>query len=261
MNGLKLKITGSRRRLRTAVLLCLVTLLGGFTATFAWFSLSSFSSIENMQMTIGTGAQLLVATNNYGTDLSKYSNTITGDMIDSSLASYNVKLASFKLDPVTSSDGMKFYSKSGVLRAENQNTYLEFSLYFISTKDMWVHLTSNSSDTKKNDGTSVTTTTASASGVTRCVRISFSDPQNDTKIYEPNKGTPVANQATFDLPSPMKYTNDNRLFDLKSLTPTKITIRLWVEGNDPECVNNIQSAQLGVLLGFAGTDENNEVIG
>ena len=61
-----------------------------------------------------------------------------------------------------------------------------------------------------------------------------------------------------DLPSgTMQYSNSTRLFHLDQLTPTKATIRIWIDGEDPQCDDDVQEAQLGVQLGFVGCDENN----
>lgn len=250
----------SKSRLKTTVLLFLLSLLAIGTATLAWFTLNSFAAVDNMEMSIGTGTQLLVSTKNHGTDLSKYTSEITNEMIDAYLQEYNVKLANFKLMPVTTSDGVKFYNQGGAQKTENTESFLEYDLYFISSSDLWVHLTSDNSSAQEKDGTAVTTTTAGAPEVVQAVRIGFTNPSG-TKIYEPNKGSAVGGQITFDLPSPMQYTNNTRLFQLKAMTPTKVTVRVWIEGEDPQCKDNIQLAQLGIRLAFKGTDENNEVVG
>lgn len=252
----------SRMRLKTAVLLFIIALLAITTATLAWFTLNSFSSVNNMEMTIGTGAELLVSTVNNGTDLTKYGKEITNEMINSHLREYNTNLNSMRLDPVTSSNGTAFYSQFNEKRTENVGGFLEFDIYFIATKDIWVHLSSDETETNAADGTRVNTnSTGSMAEVVRAVRMSFTDAGNSTRIYEPNKASAVASQVTFDLPSPMRYSNDTRLFQLKEMEPTKVTVRLWIEGEDPQCNNDIQNAHLAVQLCFKGTDENNESIG
>lgn len=39
-----------------------------------------------------------------------------------------------------------------------------------------------------------------------------------------------------------------------------MTIRVWIDGEDPECDDDVQNAQLSVQLGFVGCDENNNPI-
>ena len=122
-----------------------------------------------------------------------------------------------------------------------------------------MHLTTESSKQGEDDGTKVTTTSTGAKAdVVNCARVDFSTDKNGTAIYEPNRGTPVSGQTTFDLPSgTMQYSNSTRLFHLDQLTPTKATIRIWIDGEDPQCDDDVQEAQLGVQLGFVGCDENN----
>ena len=62
---------------------------------------------------------------------------------------------------------------------------------------------------------------------------------------------------TFDLPSgQMVYSNDNQLFHLDPLTPKEVTVTIWMEGEDPECDNDVQGANLTAQLSFVACDEN-----
>ena len=40
----------------------------------------------------------------------------------------------------------------------------------------------------------------------------------------------------------------------------KYTIVIWIEGNDPECDDDVQDAQLSEQLGFVGCDKDNKPI-
>lgn len=248
-----------RSKLRAALLWLLVALCAIVTATMAWFTLNSFASVDSMEMTIGTGSELKVATADYGTDLTRYTDTITNEMINSLLQQYNTELSRFKLDPLTSSDGVRLYTEANNEREGNTGGFLEFDLYFIASADMWVHLTTEDANGEPQGGTGVSTTTVDVPEVVQAVRVSF-DASNGTKIYEPNKGTAVAGQDTFDLTYPMQYTNTTRLVRLSAMQPQRVTVRVWVEGNDPQCQNNIQNANLGVQLCFKGTDDNNQPV-
>lgn len=250
----------SRMKLKTTILVFLIALLAVSTGTLAWFTLNTFSAVDNLEMTIGTGAQLLVSTEDHGTDLSLYTKEITNEMIDEYLREYDTRLSEIRLDPLTSDKGIEFFTQRGVQRTENVGGYLEFPIYFIGTKDMYVHLTTDNTGTDNDNGTKVTTTeTGVKADVVNCPRVSFED-NGSTKIYEPNRETPVAGQTTFDIPTPMNYTDNTRLFFLKAMTPKKIMVRLWIEGEDPQCDDDVQDAQLTVALCFMGTDENNEAI-
>lgn len=251
----------SKMKLKTTVLVLIIAVLAVGTGTLAWFSLNTFSAVDNLEMTIGTGAQLLVSTENHGTDLSLYTKEITNEMIDEYLQKYDTKLSELLLEPLTSDKGIEMFTRSGVKRKENTEGYLEFPIYFIGTKEMYVHLTSDNTATDKTDGTKVTTTeTGAKADVVNCPRVSFEEDNGSTKIYEANRGTPVAGQTTFDIPTPMNYTDNTRLFHLDAMTPKRIIVRLWVEGEDPQCDDDVQEAQLSVSLCFMGTDENNEAI-
>lgn len=253
-----------RMKLKTTIMILIIALLAVCTGTLAWFTLNTFSAVNDLEMTIGTGAQLLVSTEDHGTDLSKYVKEITNEMINDylkkSLNDNEAGIDKIVLDPSTSDRGIDILTRGGKKREANTGGYLEFPIYFIATKDMYVHLTSDDTATNKNDGSSVSTTeTGVKADVINCPRISFEE-NGTTRIWEPNQGSPVAGQSTFDLPNPMSYTNNTRLFHLDAMKPKKIMIRLWVEGEDPQCDDDVQNAQLTVALCFMGTDENNEAI-
>ena len=249
-----------KMKLKASVMILIIALLALGTGTLAWFTLNSFSAVDSLEMTIGTGAELRVSTENHGTDLELYTKEITNEMIKEYLKNYDTSLDKIELDPLTSDKGIEFLTQAGTKRTANTGGYLEFPIWFIATKEMYVHLTSDNTANDKDDGTKVTTTeTGAKADVVNCPRVSFEE-EGTTRIYEPNISTPVAGQTTFDIPTPMKYTDNTRLFHLDKLTPKKIMVRLWVEGEDPQCDDDVQNAQLTVALCFMGTDENNEAI-
>lgn len=257
-NMVKEKVPHKRRK-RLIVFVAVITLLSMTTSTVAWFTVNTFAGVDNLDLHISMSAQLKVAMEDYGTDLDRYTKIITNEMVDGYLADYDTSIEETVLDPVTTSDGVRFTNQRGVVREANNRSYLEFECYFIATEDMWVHLTTESTRAGNDDGTKVTTTsTGPQADVVNCTRVDFSTDRNGTAIYEPNKGAPVSGQTTFDLPTgTMVYTNNTRLFHLEQLTPTKVTIRIWIDGEDPQCDDDVQDAQLGVQLGFIGCDENN----
>ena len=249
----------STRRKRLIIYLAIITLLSMTTSTVAWFTVNTFAGVDSLDLHISVSAQLKVAMEDFGTDLEKYTKVITNEMVDSYLAKHDTSLEETILDPVTTTDGVRFVNQRGNVKQANNRSYLEFECYFIATEEMWVHLTTESTKQGEDDGTKVSTTSTGAQAdVVNCTRVDFSTEKNGTAIYEPNKGTPVSGQTTFDLPSgTMVYTNNTRLFHLDEMTPTKATIRLWIDGEDPQCDDDVQQAQLSVQLGFVGCDENN----
>ena len=112
----------------------------------------------------------------------------------------------------------------------------------------------NGRATGRSDGTEVSTSSpAPQSDVTRACRIDFDGEGNTVKTYEPNKSGQSTSLSTFDLPSgSMSYNDNNNLFTLQKLTPKKVTMRVWLEGEDPECDNDIQRANLQIKLSFVG---------
>lgn len=254
----------NRRRKILIIFIAVITLLSMTTATVAWFTVNTLAGVSQLDLHISMSAQLKVSMDDHGTDLDQYVKVITNEMIDNYLARNDTSLSNIMLDPVTTSDGRSFVSQRGTSREPNNRTYLEFECYFIATEDMWVELTTESTQQGLDDGTKVTTTSTGArADVVNCTRVSFTadNSPNSTAIYEPNRGYPINNQTTFDLPSgTMVYSDETRLFHLNQLEPTKVTIRIWIDGEDPECDDDVQDAQLSIQLGFVGCDENNQPI-
>lgn len=247
-----------RRRKRMIVVVSVITLLSMMTSTFAWFTINTFAGVDKLDLKISVSAQLKVAMEDFGADLDKYVKTITNEMIDTYLAKENTRLADIILDPVTTTNGTRFTNRRGDERAANNRSYLEFEAYFIATEDMWVHLTTESSNIEGDNGTMVTTTSTGArADIVNCPRVSFTTESDGTAIYEPNKGSPVNGQNTFDIARPMVYSNSTRLFHLDGMTPKKVTFRLWIDGEDPECDDDVQAADLSVAMSFIGCDNNN----
>ena len=249
----------SKSRRRLIVFIAIITLLSMTTSTVAWFTINTFAGVDTLDVHISVAAQLKVAMHDYGTDLSKYGKVITNEMIDEFLAGDNTKLADILLDPVTSNDGTRFTNKSGAERQRNKKSFLEFDCYFIATEDMWVHLTTEDADDQRDTGTKVSSDSPSPKNqVVSCTRVSYTTESNGTATYEPNKGAAVTRLSTFDLPSgTMVYSDGTRLFHLDEMKPKKVTIRLWIEGEDPQCNDDVQEADLKVQMSFVGTDNNN----
>lgn len=248
-----------KRRRRMIVFVAVITLLSMVTSTVAWFSVNTFAGVDTLDVHISVAAQLKVSMEDHGADLSQYVKVITNEMIDGYLGSkYNTKLADIRLDPVTTTDGVRLTNRGGTVREPNKKSYLEFECYFIATEPMWVHLTTETSDLAGDVGTQVTSDSPSPQNdVTRCTRVGFTTDADGTAVYEPNKAGTVNGLNTFDIATPMSYSDSSRLFHLDELTPKKVTVRLWVDGEDPECDDDVQDADLKVAMSFVGTDDQN----
>lgn len=211
-------------------------------------------------------------------------------------------LGDVKLWPVTSGDGVKLYTQGGNASASaNTNVgperkyYLELTMTFISDTDMDVYLNGDDSATNAEDGTKVLPNDDGVQAdvdAVKALRISFEDTEENTAvIYEPDnfvKGSTVttatttltgkaladaggaAEQKTFtdlgDNTGRHKGAGDEApaLFSLKKGEPKEIVIRMWVEGEDAECVNtaatNIEKAKMSIRLRFSGADSNGNFI-
>ena len=258
----KLKKAQARIKRRTTFLLSVIAMLVLITATLAWFTLSNFANVNDITLNISTAPELFLDIENRGTeDLTLWKKTLTNEMVNTYLASVNAPdIEKQLLDPVTTSNGINFFSQHGVARTANSDTYMEFKVWFIATKEMYVHLSGQTVEIGDEQATTSVTTTETGvkADVVNCLRVSFEDESvtGAAPIYEPNKGTAVAGQTTFDVSN--TFNNDTRVFHLDAMTPKQITVRIWVEGEDPECDNDVQSANLTLTMLFGGSDENNE---
>jgi hypothetical protein len=248
----------ARIKRRTTFLLTIIAMLVLITSTLAWFTLSNFSSVNDMNIKISTAPQLYLDIENRGTsDLSLWKKTLTNEMINTYLSSVNAPAINDQLlDPVTTSNGIAFTNRTGATRNANSTSYIEFKVWFLATREMYVHLSGQTVEVNgANATTSVTTTeTGAKADVVNALRVSFED-NGTAAIYEPNKGSAVAGQSTFDVGT--SFANDTRIFHLNELEPKQITIRVWIEGEDPECDNDIQAANVELQMLFGGSDENN----
>jgi len=253
-----------RKRKRLIAFLSILSVMGLSTATFAWFTVNTFAGVNDFELQISTGEELRVSMENHGSDIDQYVFEITNEMMNSHLRKYDTSLDEMILYPVTTNNGSSFTYQYGTAAKPNDDaSYLEIECYFIATREMWVHLTTERGAQDDDEvGTRVRTTSSSPqSEITQAIRIDFQTDDDGVKTWEPNKGSQVTRLTTFDLPSgDMTYNDDNNLFHLEKLTPKKVTFRLWMEGEDPQCDNDVQGANLSVRMAFVGCDENNNPI-
>lgn len=251
-----------RARKRLIIFIALITVMSMVTSTVAWFTVNTFAGVRVFELNISTGHQLKVSMENHGADLDQYTNVITNEMVNSYLRGYNTTLNDLLLAPVTTNNGTTFTFQRGQAARENERgTYLEFKCWFIGTCDMYVHLTTEGNNTEGANAVDTTRVSSSSpapqSDIVRAIRIGYNASSGEYKTYEPNKGGQVTSLTTFDLPSgDMVYGNDNQLFHLDELTPKEVTIRLWMEGEDPECDDDVKGANLTVQMSFVACNED-----
>ena len=252
-----------KKRKKLIVFLSIIAILGMSTATFAWFTVNTFVGVQDFELDISTGEDLRVSMENHGSDIEKYVHVVTNEMVNSYLKKDKTSIKDLILKPVTTNNGRKYTFQHGNAAKANES-YMEFKVWFIATTDMYVHLTTEGANDKEHDyikGTSVTTKeSAPKSDIVKAIRMSFDD-NSKYKTYEPNKGTKVTDLTTFDLPrGKMNYNDSNQLFHLEKLTPRQVTLRLWAEGEDPECDNDVRDSSFKIELSFLGCDANGNPI-
>ncbi|MBQ6336032.1 MAG: hypothetical protein IJI50_02245, partial [Ruminococcus sp.] len=120
----KLKKAQARIKRKFTFLLSIIAMLVLITATLAWFTLSNFASVNEINLKISTAPELYLDIENRGTDTSLWKKTLTSDMVNTVLRSQNAPtLDQQLLDPVTTSNGITFQSQSGTTRNANSTSY------------------------------------------------------------------------------------------------------------------------------------------
>lgn len=243
----------TRRLLTTSVLLALLAFVSVTAATAAWMTIADRTRVRSMRMEITTGANLRFDLDAHDT-FDEYVKTLSFDEIAARIAQdqgYDPK--THPLTPVTTRNFGNFLLENGT--AAKKEYYLEFTLHFMATEDMIVHLTSASSS-GGSDGTRVE---SQRQGVPDAMRISFTEA--DISVYDPGMGdtsTPIDGGKQFGLPSggTVTYNDGNALFSLKANEDKPVVVRVWLEGTDPACNDSIRNADFKIWLRFIGTDEN-----
>lgn len=244
--------TPSRKLFTTSVLLFLLALVSVTAATAAWMTIADRTRVRSMRMDITTGVNLRFDLDPHET-FEEYVKTLTFDQIAERIkAEKEFDPREMPLTPVTTKDCEKFVLEDG--SDAKTEYYLEFTLHFMATQDMIVHLTSADSEAG-GDGTQVSSENA---GVPDAIRISFT--AEDTSIYDPGMGggsTQGDAGRTFGLPAgnAITYNDDNALFPLTAYEDKPVILRVWLEGNDEACTDAIRKADYKIRLRFVGTDE------
>lgn len=293
-----------KSKAKASLTLLLVAVISISTATYAWFTLSNSTSVQEMVVQVATGTLLRVRPNylGYTDDIDQYYTELTTEQVNATLQhDFSYKLEDIRLWPLTSGNGYDLYTESvntvpakrGDGSAPSTRYYLELDLWFMSNSTMHVYLNADDSPDNTIKGTSVTsaaTNSAAQQPVQEAARISFTSYQGQgtdveqVRIYEPNRNVATnltgnaladnnntAAQVTFvELGNNAGTGTENGtaapvLFDLQKDVPKHVVIRLWIEGEDPQCVNGVNSvdiskAKLETRLRFCGADDAGNII-
>ncbi|MDD5863372.1 MAG: hypothetical protein PUD80_01875 [Firmicutes bacterium] len=250
----------SARELAIALLLLLLAVGCVTAATTAWLSIADYARVRSMNLDVTTGANLRFDLDPHPV-LEDYVTTLKFRQIaDRVQRDRGFDPAVTPLEPVTTDDYDRFTYEEGDEADPNGGDYLEFTLHFMSAKDMYVHLTSaNSKD--KQDGTSVT---GNPPQLLQAMRIAFT-VGDTTIIYTPGSAAAAANPGgakLFDLPSAdrMVLNDANQMFFLPANTNVPVKVQVWLEGTDNACDDELIGAEYSIQLRFVGADENHNLM-
>lgn len=245
--------------LYTSLLLVLVALVSITAATTAWLTLGDHTRVYSMVMDVNSGTNIRFDLDPHR-EILDYVRTLNFGTISARIArEKGFDPRETPLMPVTTTDYSRFFDQYDKTVSVNSGDYLEFTLHFMSNCDCIVHLTSANSE-GYSDGTRIHSDVPT---LPEAMRISFTDG-GTTVVYDPGLGDRqelVYGAKNFGLPNAkdMVYSDINALFTLKKNVDKPILVRIWMEGTDEKCTDELQKANYSVALRFEGTDENNAV--
>lgn len=245
-----MKQKSSWQLVTTSLLLVLAALVSITAATAAWMTIADRTRVNTMRLDVTTGANLRFDLDAHES-FDDYVKVLTFEDIAARIAQeQHFRPQDNPLTPVTTSDCVHFRLEDGT--AAKKEYYLEFTLHFMATTDMVVHLTANGPE-----GTAITSDTP---GVKEAMRLSFT--AEAPAVYDPGMGgTSRAGYGgkVFGLTSSDQYDDSSALFTLKEGVDMPVTVRVWLEGTDKACTDTLRGANYSIRLRFVGTDENGTV--
>lgn len=249
-----------RKKLSFSILLGLFALVSVTAATVAWFSIADFTKLYSMSMEITSGINLRFDIDPHDT-FEEYTKTLSFQQISERMErEKGHRIEDAVLTPVTTSDGTTFSLEDGSIVTASEGAYLEYTLYFMATQDMYIHLTTEN-QSGKTDGTLIS---SSNPDLPRAMRVAFTVGEM-TYIYNPSMagGSKTKGKIKeFGLPNSenMVFSNDNAMFFLNKDESKQVIVKIWLEGTDPACTDALRKADYSIRLRFEGTDsENNKL--
>lgn len=246
-----MKQKSSRQLLTTSLLLVLAALVSVTAATAAWMTIADRTRVNTMRMDITSGANLRFDLDAHES-FDDYVKVLTFEDIAARIAQeQHFRPQDNPLTPVTTGDCVHFRLEDGT--EAKKEYYLEFTLHFMATTDMVVHLTA--------DGAEGTAITSDTPGVREAMRLSFT--ADAPAVYDPGMG-PTARAGyggkVFGLAAGGdRYDDTSTLFTLKEGEDKPVAVRVWLEGTDEACTDTLRGANYSIRLRFAGTDESGTV--
>ena len=257
---MKTKNKNPKRQVYFSILLLAIALVAVTTATVAWFTIADFTKVNSMSMQITSGTNLRFDLDPHG-NFDEYIKTLNFRQIaDRIKKDLKVDVRQVPIEPVTTEDVKVFTLENGDVVKEDSGSYLVFTLHFMATEDMLVHLTSEGNKGSK-DGTRITSTNPQ---VPKAMRISFTT-DGKTYVYDPGMEDDSKEEnsiRTFGLPEEkkMKLSDHNAMFWLKKNQDKPVVVKVWLEGTDPACNDELRGADYSISLRFIGTDKDHNIL-
>lgn len=242
----------------TTVIIVSLALIAITAATLAWFSIADQTRLSSMRLDITTAKSLRFDLDEHEV-FDDYVATLGFDQIAERIRkNTGIDISTSSLEPVTTEDGEHFFYQNGE-PAESKDV-IEFQLNFMATTDMFVHLTSENSE-KGTDGTAVSSENPETP---LSMRIAFLT-EDGCYVYDPGlNGTrkKINEMYVFGLLASdrMEYNESNMLFIAPENKNVPVTVRIWVEGTDETCNNDIKNSDYSIRLRFEGTDVSGQRI-
>ena len=246
-------------RLLFSLLLATFALISLVAATVAWFTIADFTKVYSMSMEITSGTNLRFDLDPHDT-FEEYVKTLSFRQIaDRIRQEKRTDIGTTALEPVTTRDYSVFFYEDGSVVPSDKGAYIEFTLHFMATESMLIHLTS--AGTEDGAGTEVTSSNAA---LPKAMRISFT-ADGKTYIYDPGMGDESqekGNNKTLGLPEARKMSpnKNNQMFWLEKDQDKPVIVRIWLEGTDEACTDALRKADYAISLRFVGTDENHNIL-
>lgn len=272
-----------KRRFKTALIMSLLSIVLLSGATFAWFTISNSASVNKLEMTVvAEGALKISDTENTVFTANKTSIDFT--MADTKLYPCTTIDGKTMKKPVYSGSDV-VSGVADILAAEKNMYYFEKDIYLGvveagggTTNDYAITLSKKTSEgkgsfVKYKEGTTTTHPEYS-------IRISFEASDGTIAVYEPNSEGNIGTSATekedyavndagtgytganlhqqlengtftaIQDKTPYYEGDSSELFTIKANTQTKVTVRIWYEGTDRDCINAIQDGTVEGMFTF-----------
>lgn len=272
-----------RSKLVSAILMAFVCVMMMSGATYAWFTMSNTARVNSLKLNVAAEGNLYISKTN---DFSAKKNVVA--WLDGENPSAKTLYPCTTEDGIAMKkpiykDEKTVGSVDTIADTEKETYYLEQKFYLLmdegdndnaNNQTYSVHLVQKGTGTgDENLGTYFTDSNGGL-----CARVSFQlkDAASVAGVYEPNYNGTIANptvaaspaglivvpstlkqkiDGTFDAAAsdenkPLNTGDSPKLFEITGDTATEVTIRVWFEGTDDQCCNEIALNEIVAQLKF-----------